>query len=318
MDFWEQLIQLISQHKQIALLYVLESTGSSPGRQGFKMLVTENGDMLGSIGGGIMEHKLVELAKSNLKQNHTETTIKRQIHSKSVNQNQSGLICSGEQTVAILVLTEHHLPTLREIITCLLNGKASSLSLSPSGIDYIKTKPTENFSYSYTSDNEWSYQEKIGFKKHAYILGGGHVSRALTHVLSDLEFHCTVIDDRNALHTLERNTEAQQKLVLDYSELEQHIPEGEDVFLFIMTYGYRSDLDVLQQVIDKQVAFKGMMGSQAKVKQLLNEMKSLGYTESQLSSFYSPIGLAINSRTPQEIAISIAAQIIQIQNKDLP
>ena len=318
MDFWDQGVQLISQHKHIGLLYVLESTGSSPGRQGFKMLVSAEGDMHGSIGGGIMEHKLVELAKSSLKQPQTDIKIKRQIHSKSVNQNQSGLICSGEQTVTLLTLTTNDLPTINELVDGLQRGEAGTLHISPSGLDYSKTKLDDHYSYTFTSETSWSYKETIGFKKYAYIIGGGHVSRALTHVLSDLEFHCTVIDNRESLHTLDHNTEAQQKLQLDYAQLEHHIPEGPDVYIFIMTFGYRSDLDVLRQVINKQVAFKGMMGSQTKVKQLITEMRSLGYTEAQLSSIHSPIGLAIHSRTPQEIAISVAAQIIQLQNKDLP
>jgi len=111
---------------------------------------------------------------------------------------------------------------------------------------------------------------------------------------------------------------AHQKLVTDYAELGKYIPEGDDVYIFIMTFGYRSDLVVLQQLINKQVAFKGMMGSRNKVDKLIENMKDLGYDDEQLASVYSPIGLNIKSRTPQEIAISIAAQIIQLSNKDLP
>ena len=97
------------------LLYVLESKGSSPGRQGFFMAVNAIGDIEGSIGGGIMEHKFIETAKDQLKEAVHLTfsdlrnaytvapqfTIKKQVHNKSAVANQSGMICSGEQTLLL-------------------------------------------------------------------------------------------------------------------------------------------------------------------------------------------------------------------------
>ena len=81
------------------LLTVVESSGSSPGRQGFKMAVAADGTLCGSIGGGIMEVKLVELAKDRLDRGVCEAMLKKQVHRKSAPQHQSGMICSGEQTV---------------------------------------------------------------------------------------------------------------------------------------------------------------------------------------------------------------------------
>lgn len=77
------------------LLYVLESNGSSPGRQGFSMAVTAKGEMEGSIGGGIMEHKFVEMAKDKLMRDENELSVRKQIHNKQAAKNQSGMICSG-------------------------------------------------------------------------------------------------------------------------------------------------------------------------------------------------------------------------------
>lgn len=318
MQFWKQILSALTHHKKIVLLYVLESKGSSPGRQGFKMMVSQNEDMFGSIGGGIMEHKLIELAKSKLEKNDLSVAFKQQIHSKSVDKNQSGMICSGEQSIAMIPLGKKHMPLVKQIIECLQKGTSAELKLSPEGLNFLPEKSRMPYNFKFTNEQNWQYTEKIGFKKYAYIIGGGHVGQALTKVLVDLEFHCTVIDDRQNLHTLDNNSYAHQKLIVDYSELEKHIPENGNVFIFIMTFGYRSDLEVLKQLIDKKVAFTGMMGSKEKVKQLMKEMKWLGYSVEQLSTIHSPIGLAIKSRTPQEIAISIAAQLIQLANKDLP
>lgn len=318
MHFWKYVRESLTQHKKLAVLYVLDSKGSSPGRQGFKMMVSENGDMRGSIGGGIMEHKLVELAKSKLHKEDFQLIFRKQLHSKSANNNQSGMICSGEQSVVILFLRENDLLSIDQLCLSQQKGNAGTIIFTPRGLEFAPVKPMQTFAYEFINEDNWKFQESSGFKKYAYIIGGGHVSHALTRVLVDLEFHCTVIDDRDKLNTLTENNSAQRKLEIPYAQLSQEIPEGEDIYIFIMTFGYRSDLDVLQQIVNKKVAYKGMMGSEEKIQQLMGEMKDLGYTDDQLQSIHSPIGIPIKSRTPSEIAISIAAQIIQIQNKDLP
>ena len=96
---WKLIAQSLQQNLAVMLLYVLESNGSSPGRQGFFMAVNAAGEMEGSIGGGIMEHKFVELAKEKLKAGNQEPDFKKKIHDKSVAAEQSGMICSGDQTI---------------------------------------------------------------------------------------------------------------------------------------------------------------------------------------------------------------------------
>ncbi len=318
MHFWKFIQQSIQKEQALTMLYVLESKGSSPGRQGFRMAVTADGQMQGSIGGGIMEHKLVELAKSNLQKETQDIQIKKQIHSKSVAANQSGMICSGEQTILLMPLSGNEGLTIDQIISCLDNGQQGQLQLSPTGMSFDQSQIERANDFLYTDELNWTYKEQIGFSKFAYIIGGGHVGKALTKVLVDLHFHCTVMDNRDKLHTIENNAHAHQKKIVDYSTIQQVIPEGDNVFIFIMTFGYRTDKEVLQQLIDHRVAYKGMMGSAEKVSHLKNDIKANGITSKQLQSIHSPIGLTIKSRTPEEIAISIAAQVIQLQNKDLP
>src|SRR6266850_709493 len=96
-------LALSSLRKGVAalLLYVLESKGSSPGRQGFFMVVNAEGEMEGSIGGGIMEHKFTEMAKDKLGVGSQESGVRKQFHDKSATKDQSGMICSGEQTILL-------------------------------------------------------------------------------------------------------------------------------------------------------------------------------------------------------------------------
>ena len=81
LKLWQFIKEQLEQKQPVVLLCVMESKGSSPGRQGFKMAVTEK-DMCGSVGGGIMEHKFVELAREMLKRHELDTLLKQQIHSK--------------------------------------------------------------------------------------------------------------------------------------------------------------------------------------------------------------------------------------------
>ena len=118
------------------LLYVLESTGSSPGRQGFVMAVNELGEMEGSIGGGIMEHKFVEMAKEQLKGRGSrpgDTILKRQIHDKAAAKNQSGMICSGEQVNFLYQMRNEDTPNVECLLNCLRDNRKGTLQLSGDG-----------------------------------------------------------------------------------------------------------------------------------------------------------------------------------------
>ena len=88
---WSLIEKSLRQQIEVMLLYVLESKGSSPGRQGFFMAVNTKGEMAGSIGGGIMEHKFVELAKEKLRVGSKESGVRKQIHNKDAESRQSGL-----------------------------------------------------------------------------------------------------------------------------------------------------------------------------------------------------------------------------------
>src|SRR3954451_11504157 len=98
---WQLINESLQNDVPVMLLYVLESKGSSPGRQGFFMAVMAKGELLGSIGGGIMENKFVDMARENLKHDNQKLFVRQQIHDKRAVKNQSGMICSGEQTILI-------------------------------------------------------------------------------------------------------------------------------------------------------------------------------------------------------------------------
>jgi xanthine dehydrogenase accessory factor len=325
---WQLIHNSIAQEVPVMLLYVLQSAGSSPGRQGFFMAVNAAGDMHGSIGGGIMEHKFVEMAREELKAQEGKAqgtrnkeqgiSIRKQVHNKSAAKNQSGMICSGEQTILLYPVQPEDANTIQQIITCLQQHQNGLLQLSPTGLHFEADRtPPQDYSFSMQPENDWLYQEKLGYRNRLLIIGGGHCALALSQIMSLMDFYIHVFDERTNLPTLEQNVYAHEKTIVnDYHELQEKIPPGESLYIVVMTVGYRTDDIVVRALLDKPSRYFGVLGSKAKIDQLFASYRLEGIAEEKLRAIHAPIGLSIKSETPEEIAISIAAEIIQVKNKN--
>jgi xanthine dehydrogenase accessory factor len=315
---WKFISDSLFNNIPVMLLYVLESTGSSPGRQGFFMAVNSSGEMEGSIGGGIMEHKFVEMGKSKLKEDEDETSVHKQIHDKSAPKHQSGMICSGEQTIVIYKIHNTDKAHIQQIIDCLHQYQNGTIHLSPAGISFNSKLPAQDFEFKFTTEQDWSYTEKLGYKNQLYIIGGGHCALALSRIMRMMDFHIHLYDDRSNLNTIYKNEYAHQKLVVkDYGELSSHIPEGKNHYVVIMTLGYRSDYIALWSLLSKQFKYVGLLGSKNKIDKMFADYVQEGIEASLLETIHAPIGVNIKSQTPEEIAISIAAEIIKVKNENL-
>jgi xanthine dehydrogenase accessory factor len=302
------------------LLYVLESKGSSPGRQGFFMVVNEEGVMEGSIGGGIMEHKFTEMAREKLREKEAVLSVRRQVHDKDVVRDQSGMICSGEQTILLYTLRAEDAAVVHNIKSCLEEYRNGSLQLSPGGIRFLSTVPDRDFNFYHRSDEDWLYEERAGYKHHLYIIGGGHCALAFSRIMRTMDFHISVFDHRPSLVTLSRNKYAHEKILLrEYDELGERLPAaGYHRYIMVMTLGYRSDDRAVRSLLGKEFCYFGLLGSRAKVERLWAAYRAEGIGEDLLRKIHAPAGLAIRSQTPEEIAISIAAEIIGVRNRDRP
>ena len=316
---WKLTLESLRKKISVMLLYVLESSGSSPGRQGFFMAVNTNGDMQGSIGGGIMEHKFVEMAKERLREQGAtdkEANIKKQIHDKSAEKDQSGMICSGEQTILLYRVKKEDADTIEQIIASLEQNKNGTLMLSPAGIEFTEAVPGNDFQYTFRSEKEWLYIEKTGYKNKLFIIGGGHCALALSKLMSNMDFYIRVYDERSQLKTMLENDAAHEKyFISDYTELSKMIRSGANHYVVIMTFGYRTDDIAFRALRDKNFKYTGILGSKNKMEKLFAEYRKDGIPESVLQRIRTPVGLSINSQTPEEIAVSIAAEIIRVKNE---
>jgi xanthine dehydrogenase accessory factor len=337
LDTWRFIIKSIKKNIPVMLLYVLESKGSSPGRQGFFMAVNAKKKMSGSIGGGIMEHKFVEKAFEEITNNKLKITnlpagpkdsgllrskqgnkgeVRKQLHDKAVGKNQSGMICSGEQTILIYAVQEKDVRHIKKLVKSLEKNKNWTLHLLPEGILFNKRAPEKNFEFSFENDNEWTYTEKTGYKNHLYIIGGGHCALALSRIMSRMDFYIHLFETREGLNTMKANEFAhKKKIVGSYSDLGKIIPSGKNNYVVIMTFGYRTDDIVLKALLGKRFKYLGLLGSKKKIEKMYNDFRTEGIDDETLNKIYSPIGINIKSETPEEIAISIAGEMIAVKNK---
>lgn len=314
-ELWHFVHDRLIRDENVMLLVVAESSGSSPGRAGYKMAVAADGELCGSIGGGVMEVNLVEEGRNLLSEpGATATGLREQIHQKN-SPDASGMICSGRQTVIVRKLTHTDFGAVDQVISAIKDrsGKRFRLTNEDFRIDDDKDRP--NIEFNRIGSLEYAYSERLDSTSDLYIIGGGHCSLALSEMMSKLAFRISIFDDRPELNTLLKNAFAHEITVIkSYENIHDHIPDGENVYVVVMTLGYVFDAVVIRKLVTKDVRYFGVLGSKAKMATLMKELESEGVSREQLDRICTPIGIPINSRTPEEIAVSIAAEIISVKN----
>ncbi len=317
-SIWTFLQEKLQSGLPNVLITVVQVKGSSPGKVGFMMAVSADGDLSGSVGGGVMEYKMVEKARELIQQGTEQPACIRQVHDPEAGEESSGLICAGEQTHVFTPLNPAALPLINRICRDMVAALKGQLQLTTAGMQYdTADDPTADKLWSFVSDSDWQYVETIGLRPTLSIFGGGHVSLPLSQVFRMLGFRVRVLDDRAGLSTMKRNTYAHELKQIDYKEAAKHVADGADSYVVIMTVSHAADQLILGQMLNKSLKYLGMIGSKNKVKKIFENLLEKGANRNRLEQVDSPIGLPINSRTVEEIAISIAARVIMARNEDV-
>lgn len=149
-----------------------------------------------------------------------------------------------------------------------------------------------------------------------YIFGGGHVAQALVPVLTGVDFRCTVIEDRPQFASPSLFPAAEEVRLLPLDRWLDRIAVTPWDYLCVMTPGHERDMDCLVQALRTPARYIGMMGSRRKVAFMQASLAQRGFAPADIARIHTPIGLPIQAETPAEIAISIAAQLIQVRAQD--
>lgn len=302
-DPWLFALDALDANKRATLVMVVDHSGSVPGVTGTFVVVTDDGQT-GTIGGGAAEHTMVNRAREH----SGGAELIDFVHTPSGD----GTLCNGRQLFAVLSLRPTDRDTIAGIVSTLDRHETGTLTLNPEGLAFA-SGAARAASYE-QRETSWTFTHPIGLLDTLTIIGGGHVALALSRVMATLPFRIVVLDNRTELQTMDDNPFPHHKGVVDYDHIGDHVPEGDRSWVVVMTYGHKHDRQVVENLLGHDVRYLGLLGSATKVKRLFADMEAAGADPADLARVRAPIGIAIRSHTPEEIAVSVAGEIIGIRN----
>jgi xanthine dehydrogenase accessory factor len=252
MDIFEEIVKMRRIGQRGALATIVHTNGSIPSFESSRMLVREDGSLVGTIGGGCVEAEVWAAAKEVM-QNEAPRKMVFNLNNEATYDN--GLICGG--TVEIFV-------------------------------------------------------EPILPQPMLYVFGGGHVSMALAKAASAAGFAVGVVDDRDTFANLQRFPMAQE-IFTSYDEAFNALHPSAATYLVIVTRGHKEDMRVLAWAVRTEARYIGMIGSKRKVLSVYKALENEGYRPEEFERVYAPTGLEIGALSPEEIAISIVAELVAVR-----
>ena len=311
-DLIEKLKDQVLQGNDCYLIALIESEGSTPRSSGAYMLVNKNGWVAGTVGGGGMEYAAVLEAQKKLQKGEAKSFQKRFDLTTA-----AGMACGGYCSLQFCYLpAQKETEILAEYVLYKLEGRYPWWLLLPMGEgsilveDFLPLKKHQGF---YDLDGKEYYAEQYNYDGRVFVFGAGHVARELVPLLSHLGFKCVVLDDREEFADPAVFPTANKVLQVDYTKLEGIVKPNCKDYAVVMTRGHVHDANCERFLLTTPVPYIGVMGSKNKAKLARETLLAEGYTEAQLARITTPIGLDIGSETPAEIAVSIAAQLIQVR-----
>lgn len=314
-SFWDTVASKLEKGQKVFLALVVEHTKHSPGTSGAKLLISKDSDPVGTIGGGIMEFNLIKRVQEILDQERFTPELQTLIHRKSGSGKKSGMICAGQQTnLYYLCDPENDYDEVRKIVRLLNENQSGVLTIDKTGM-IVQEQPPEvdRKQFALTTENEnWQYQEQLLNYNRIAIIGGGHCSLALSRLMKQLGYEVFVFDTRKNVSTVKVNTYATTlKILDDYYDAAALINFPELTTIVVMTTDVASDVRGVLGVLDQPFPFIGVMGSKSKINEISNRLKNEGIDNDQLKRLTAPVGIPMVSNTPEEIAVSVASQILQ-------
>ena len=327
--------QILRAGRPAVLVTITASGGSSPRGAGARMLVTEEGLRAGTVGGGLLEHRCIQQARELL---GGAGPVRQDF---VLNQEVRGgldMACGGQVQVLFTPIAAGDAVMLNLcrdaaarfasgepfwLLIPLEEGAAPALwprrpggaagDLPAEVTDGLPRHPV----LREAEGRSW-FCEPVQQPGMVYIFGGGHVAQALVPVLVPLDFPCVVLEDRPEFADPALFPGAREVRVADFARLEEQITVTRDDYLCIMTRGHQHDLLIQRQMLRTPARYIGVIGSARKAAAAAEKLRELGFSQSDLDRIVSPIGLPIGGDSPAEIALSIAAQLVQYRSGRAP
>ncbi|OPY79549.1 MAG: putative xanthine dehydrogenase subunit A [Syntrophorhabdus sp. PtaU1.Bin153] len=330
MNLYETMGLYLAEGKAGMVATVVKKTGAAPRDEGAKMFVGEDKKSYGTVGGGRVEADVYDEALRLMGTGESKILHFR-MDAKAVADD--GMLCGGNVDVLLEPLLGVHKEVYEGIRHCETRGRKavvvtrfSSGSLSKTLLDtygsmWGDTVPDGELEGFIRFLEEKKVRligddlvvEPVSVAPVLYIFGGGHVSQFLSKVAKMVDFNVIVIDDRAEFANRERFPDADSVVVEDFRKVFDRLEFTGNEYAVIVTRGHAHDAAVLEEILKRKTRYAGMIGSRRKVKMVLQHLREKGADPEALGKVHSPIGLEIHSETPQEIAISIVAELIKVR-----
>lgn len=252
-SIFELLVDLEKHGVPVSLCTIISTRGSAPRHEGSKMLVTRDGRLAGTVGGGEIENRVIQEGIQSLVDGRT----RRQVYNMVDPTTGDAGVCGG--TVEV-------------------------------------------------------YVEPILPKPLLLIIGGGHVGQSVAHLGKWLGFRVAVSDDREEFCTAEANPDADILLPVPMAEIPTRLEITPQTYIVLTTRGVIVDVPGLPALLDTPAAYIGVIGSKRRWLTTRKEMLEAGVADEKINRVHSPLGLELKAETPEEIAVSIMAEIIMLRN----
>jgi xanthine dehydrogenase accessory factor len=339
----QSLCHLLDDGEDLVVASILSRSGSAPRIAGTKMVIRASQDIVGTIGGGLVEARVQEAARDTFKTGETRCFA---FDMSGLNAADMDMICGGQVEVLLefvaankenrTVFNAWHealstgrdcrlitpLPAGEQTVTpherCLLHGDGICFGPVPlsdnirqkllqqtEGLRHAKVVPLEREEY---------FVEPCTVPTTLYLLGAGHVSQPTAALGSMVGFRTVVLDDREAFANQERFPEADDVRALpSFDGCIAALPIDRNSYVVIVSRGHMHDQDLLRQALQTEAGYIGMIGSLGKRDKIYANLRAEGFSQQVLDQVYSPIGLDIGAETPAEIAVSIIGELVRVR-----
>ena len=283
--------------RRAVLCVIVATRGSTPQGAGAMLAVAEDGRIAGTVGGGCVEADIRARALQMPPGDPGEMATFALDQDLGLD---DGQICGGSLDVAIQVFKDsNQARALREAAEAVRAGRAAVVAVR------VQTR-----------DGVVEYRVRIEEPPRLVIAGGGHIGRVLADLMHPLGFHVTVVDDREEFANPERFPLPVNPVVGDIEDTLTRWPVDPNTYIVIVTRGHIHDERALSAVLDSPARYIGMIGSRRKIETIYEDLRRIGAAEERLEQVHSPIGLDIHAVTPEEIAVSIAAELVSVRRAE--
>ncbi|MCE5221359.1 MAG: XdhC family protein [Clostridium sp.] len=340
-ESYKERLELLKSSESFVLASIFDSQGSAPRTIGARMIIRKDGSILGTVGGGKVEALVIQ---HGIEIFDTKTTILKEYKLQETENKGIGMVCGGDVSILMEYVDkekEENIKLYEEVIKCFENGEKAFIIrkffYDGNSINYLyKNKQIIYSSKDIEKEVIEKYSDAVRYRDlillkeenanvliepicnlgRLYIFGAGHVSQKLAELAKKIDFLVTVVDSRAEFANRDRFSTVDDVVVPDSFEgCFEQLPIDKDSYIVIVTSGHIFDLTCLKQALRTDAYYIGMIGSRRKRNIVYEALKEEGFTVDDCNKVYNPIGLEIGSETPEEIAVSIAAELIKIRRE---